>query len=167
MITPHPDLPVDFDVSAVIPSFLAEQKGVPIPLVRKPKPAGTGFATNRKCILVIDDEEAIADSLAEILNHGGYDAHAFYSGNEAIESARKQCPDMVLSDVIMPKLNGIDTVLAITRICPRTRIVLFSGQAGTTDLLKNARAQGHNFELLPKPVHPEQLLKRLSKKEQP
>jgi len=166
MITPHPDLPVDLDVSAAIPSFFGDQKGGPIPPVRKAQPAGTGFATTRKCILVIDDEEAIADSLTEILSNGGNDAHACYSGNEAIESARNQCPDMVLSDVIMPKLNGIDTVLVITKICPQTRILLFSGQAGTTDLLENARAQGHNFELLHKPVHPEQLLKRLSKKEQ-
>ena len=161
MITMHPDLPVDLDFSAVIPSFLREEKGGAIPFVRKPQPVETGPATNRKRILVIDDEQAIADSLSEILNDSGYDAHACYSGNEAIEFARKQCPDMVLSDVIMPRLNGIDTALAIKKICPRARIVLFSGQAGTTDLLESARAQGHKFELLPKPVHPEQLLKRL------
>ena len=113
--------------------------------------------------MVIDDETEIADSLAEILSAHGYDAVAFYSGKTAIDFARKQCPDLVVSDVIMPKMNGVDTVLAIREMCPDTRILLFSGQAGTSDVLAKARAQGQEFELLSKPIHPDQLLKRLSK----
>jgi CheY-like chemotaxis protein len=62
----------------------------------------------------------------------------------------------------MPKLNGVDTVLAIRELCPSTKILLFSGQAGTTNILEAARAEGHEFEMLPKPIHPEQLLKKLS-----
>jgi PleD family two-component response regulator len=55
--------------------------------------------------LVIDDEKSIADSLTEILVAVGYNALAFYNGHAAIEFARKKCPDVVLSDVVMPKLN--------------------------------------------------------------
>jgi CheY-like chemotaxis protein len=62
----------------------------------------------------------------------------------------------------MPKMNGVDTVLAIRELCPDARMLLFSGQAGTRDILAHARANGHEFELLPKPIHPDQLLKRLS-----
>jgi CheY-like chemotaxis protein len=115
-----------------------------------------------KRILVIDDETSVADSLAEILTNVGYDAVACYSGAAAIECARQECADAVISDVVMPKMNGIDAVLAIRGICPQVRILLFSGQAGTSDLLEKARADGHRFELLPKPIHPDQLLKRLS-----
>jgi DNA-binding NtrC family response regulator len=112
-------------------------------------------------ILVIDDEASIADSLAEILTSHGFEARAFYAGQKAVDYAREQCPDIVLSDVVMPKLNGVDTVLALREICPSIRIFLFSGQAGTGNILQRARANGHEFELLPKPLHPDKLLKKL------
>ena len=112
-------------------------------------------------ILVIDDEASIADSLVEILMSQGFEATAFYRGQSAIDFARKNCPDIVLSDVVMPKMNGVETALAIRRVCPATRILLFSGQAGTTNILEQAREGGHEFELLPKPLHPDALLKKL------
>ena len=123
-------------------------------------PSKTHGLPNR--ILIVDDECSIADSLAEILNVNGWDAIACYSGVDAIEYARKRCPDIVISDVVMPKLNGIETVLAIRELCPTAKILLFSGQAGTTDILREARAKGHNFELVPKPIHPDLLLKKIS-----
>ena len=112
-------------------------------------------------VLVVDDEKLVADSLSEILKRFHYDAVAFYNGEAAIEAARRQCPDFVLSDVMMPRLNGVETVLRIQEICPGTRILLLSGNAATADLLKQARSKGHDFELLAKPVHPEELLRRL------
>jgi len=117
--------------------------------------------TNAK-IIVIDDERFIADTLAKILNNFGYDASAHYDGPSALEAARRECPNIVLSDVIMPKLNGVETALAIRELCPKVRVFLISGQAGTADLLQKARAEGHHFELLSKPLHPEELLKRLA-----
>ncbi|HMC29584.1 MAG TPA: response regulator [Candidatus Angelobacter sp.] len=119
---------------------------------------------NGQRILVIDDEASIADSLAEILSEYGYQALAFYDGHAAIAATREKCPDLVLCDVIMPQLNGVDTVLAIRELCSTARILLFSGQATTTDILEKARAQGHWFEVLPKPIHPNELLKRLATK---
>jgi CheY-like chemotaxis protein len=115
-----------------------------------------------KHIVVVDDEVNIAESLSEILAGHGYDARAFYSGLDAIDYCHEQCPDIVVADVVMPKLNGVDTVLAIREFCPETRILLFSGQAGTADILARARARGHEFELLPKPIHPDRLLKALA-----
>jgi CheY-like chemotaxis protein len=113
-------------------------------------------------VLVIDDEVIIADTLAEILTSHGFEAHAFYAGQSAIEFARRQCPDIVLSDVVMPRLNGVETVLAIREICPSTRILLFSGQAGVSiNILERAREKGDDFELLPKPLHPDKLLENL------
>lgn len=114
-----------------------------------------------KRVLVVDDEDLVADSVAEILKEHGFDAHAAYSGTQAIDLAHERCPDILMSDVLMPRLNGVQTALAIREICPRVRILLFSGQAGTVDILKRARSQGHDFELLPKPIHPDQLLKKL------
>jgi DNA-binding response OmpR family regulator len=130
----------------------------------KPQFDPAKFQGNGQRILVIDDETSIADSLAEILTDYGYDAVAFYDGHAAIAATQKMCPDLVLCDVVMPRLNGVDTVLAIRELCSTARIFLFSGQATTTDILEKARAQGHLFEVLPKPIHPDELLKKLAKK---
>jgi len=130
----------------------------------KPQFDPSKFQGNGRRIMIIDDEASIADSLAEILSDCGYEAHAFYDGHAAIAATREMCPDLVLSDVVMPRLNGVDTVLAIRELCPTTRIFLFSGQATTTDILEKARAQGHFFEVLPKPIHPNELLIKLATK---
>jgi DNA-binding NtrC family response regulator len=163
------------DTAARLPSFLApkilssepaDTRGARLDLSQTQSKAQSKTQSRtqaaRKRVLVIDDEPSIADSLTEILIGHGYDALAFHSGRTAIDSARDCCPDLVISDVVMPKLNGVDTVLAIRERCPSTKILLFSGQAGTTNILEAARAEGHEFEMLPKPIHPEQLLKKLS-----
>jgi CheY-like chemotaxis protein len=112
-------------------------------------------------ILVVDDEMLIADTLVQILNRNGFVATAAYSGAAAIERVRVEQPDLVLSDVMMPNIDGIEAAIAIRELSPRTRIVLISGQAATMEILSRARARGHDFELLPKPIHPTQLLKHL------
>jgi DNA-binding NtrC family response regulator len=121
-----------------------------------------GTTSEAHRVLVIDDEADIADSLTDILILHGYDAVAFHDGLSAIESARSHCPDIVVSDVVMPKLNGVDTVAAIYEFCPEVRVVLLSGQALTMDILEKARAAGRDFEVLPKPIHPYLLLKKIS-----
>jgi CheY-like chemotaxis protein len=68
---------------------------------------------------------------------------------------------MLISDVIMADLNGIDAAIRIRSLLPTIKILLFSGQAATADLLEKARAQGYEFEILAKPVHPQDLLNRL------
>jgi hypothetical protein len=59
-------------------------------------------------------------------------------------------------------MNGIDLAIRMESLLPDCRILLFSGQASTVDLLASARAMGHNFTTLSKPVHPTELLKRVS-----
>lgn len=112
-------------------------------------------------VLVADDERVIADTLAIILNQSGFRATAVYSGERAVEVAETLQPDMVISDVIMTDLNGIDAAIRIRKMLPSCKILLFSGQAATADLLDRARGQGHEFEILAKPVHPQDLLARL------
>ncbi len=111
-------------------------------------------------VLVADDERVIADTLAMILNQSGFDARAVYSGEKALELASAFEPDMLISDVIMADLNGIDAAIRMRELLPGIKILLFSGQAATADLLEKARAQGYEFEILAKPVHPQDLLSR-------
>jgi len=112
-------------------------------------------------VLVVDDERVIADTLATILNQNGFDASAVYTGTAAVDSARSSHPDLVISDVIMQDMNGIEAAIRIRQMLPTCKILLFSGQAATADLLEKARAQGHQFEILAKPVHPQDLLAKL------
>ena len=112
-------------------------------------------------VLVADDEKVIADTLAIILNQNGYDATAVYTGTSAVDRARDTRPDLVISDVIMPDMNGIDAAIKIRSFLPGCKILLFSGQAATADLLEDARTRGHEFEILAKPVHPQDLLQKL------
>jgi CheY-like chemotaxis protein len=140
-------------------AFGSSAKGVAAPSGQRSVAIAGGKVRLR--VLVVDDEDLIADSVAEILNRNGYDATARYSGKTAIQYVEEECPDIVVSDVIMPDYNGIQLARAVHLLCPETRIVLLSGNIATSDLLHRAYREGQTFELLAKPVHPVELLKAL------
>jgi CheY-like chemotaxis protein len=112
-------------------------------------------------IIVVDDEPIIADTLVNILAGEGHDALAVSHGESAIKWAKLVLPDAIISDVIMPGMDGIETAKAIMKLLPNCRIILFSGQTAGVDLLAKARAEGYFFEVLPKPINPEVLLEKL------
>ena len=113
-------------------------------------------------IIVVDDEPIIADTLVNILTGEGHDALAVSHGESAIKWAKMVLPDAVISDVIMPGMNGIETAKAIMQSLPNCRIILFSGQTASVDLLAQARAEGYAFEVLAKPINPDKLLEKLN-----
>ena len=117
--------------------------------------------TRRPRILVVDDERVIADTVAEILEGAGFQAATAYDGWNALQVAGVLQPDYLLSDVLMPMMNGVDLAMAIRKMYPAARILLFSGQAGITEILRAAQDQGFYFELIPKPIHPLSLIARL------
>ena len=119
------------------------------------------LASNKPKVLVADDERVIADTLVMILNQSGFDARAAYSGENALELASTFEPEMLIFDVIMDGMNGIDAAICIREILPAIKVLLFSGQAATADLLDKARTQGYEFDILTKPVHPQDLLSRM------
>lgn len=112
-------------------------------------------------VLIVDDEHLIADTLAEILSDKGFEASAVYNPRHAIERIRELCPDIVITDVLMPGMNGIELAKQVRNTCPDTRILLVSGQAGTAELVEKAKREGYSFEMLAKPIGPDALLKRL------
>jgi CheY-like chemotaxis protein len=109
-------------------------------------------------VFVVDDEHGIAQTLATILNQMGLEATAFTNPLEVLKIAQNQSPDLLISDVMMPELSGIELAIQIKSHCPNCKILLFSGQAATADLLGAAREKGYHFELLAKPIHPADLL---------
>ena len=119
----------------------------------------------RPRILVVDDEKLIVDTLAEILQNAGFHVAAAYDGWTALEAARLFHPDYLLSDVLMPKMNGVELAIAIKKMHPAAKIVLFSGQAGISDILQSGQQHGLQFELIAKPIHPLKLIQRLKDQE--
>jgi CheY-like chemotaxis protein len=121
----------------------------------------TSTTASKPRVLVADDEQVIANTLAIILNQAGFEARAVFSGEKAVEALDTFQPNMLISDVIMTGMTGIEAAIITRQKLPTCKILLFSGQAATADLLEKARAQGHEFEILAKPVHPTDLLAKL------
>jgi CheY-like chemotaxis protein len=112
-------------------------------------------------VMVVDDEPLVADTILEILKEDGIDGFAFSSGQDALTWFHRIKPDAVIMDVIMPGISGIAAAIEIRKMSSDCRVILFSGQSSTADLLNEARLQGHRLEVLEKPIKPEVLLAKL------
>jgi CheY-like chemotaxis protein len=115
-----------------------------------------------KRILVVDDERVIADTLSEIFRKIGYEAFTAYNGQHGLEAARKLAPNLVLSDVMMPDLDGVSMAMAIKNARPEVKILLFSGVASTVELLHDAKEKGFHFEILQKPIAPDEIVRKVA-----
>lgn len=120
------------------------------------------YLKERPVILIVDDERVIADTLSIILSKSGFDTHTAYDGPSALDIALEVTPNLLISDVVMPGMSGVDLAITLADAIPQCKVLLFSGQAATVDLLEKARLTGHNFTTLSKPIHPTDLLKRIS-----
>lgn len=113
----------------------------------------------RPVILVVDDEPMIADTMSEILRRSGYDAVSVYDAEAALESVLARPPHMVISDVSLPGMNGIELGLSIRRMYPECKVVLSSGHSRSGELLTSALSTDDEFSFLQKPVQPKELLR--------
>jgi|HubBroStandDraft_2_1064218.scaffolds.fasta_scaffold155775_1 CheY-like chemotaxis protein len=122
----------------------------------------TSEKSHRPLVLVVDDETVITDTMTLILNRQGYSAVAAYDGESAIQSALLNPPQLVISDVMMPSMNGIEVGVTIRRIFPDCKVILMSGQSASSDLIAAALSAGNHFVFLQKPVHPHVLLQHVA-----
>ena len=109
-------------------------------------------------ILVVDAESLTANALAEILRRNGYATEAANDGNGALKSALLSPPDLVITDVVLPGMSGVQLAITIKRVYPDCRILLYSGQASTPELIRSPHWAPYDFTLLSKPVRPQDLL---------
>ena len=119
--------------------------------------------SKRLRIFVVDDEPIIAFTLATILESAGYTARSFTDPLEALRAAETNCPNYLISDVVMPVLNGVDLGVQFKAIYPQVKVLLFSGLLSSTQLQEDARQKGHAFDVLSKPIHPTQLLEAIER----
>lgn len=112
-------------------------------------------------VLVVDDEPTIVSTICMILDASGFDVVGVNSGYAAIARVGDFCPDLLLSDIKMPGMNGFETGVEIKKLCPDCRLLFFSGYSDVSGMAEALRDSGHRFELLPKPLHPNVLLDKI------
>jgi CheY-like chemotaxis protein len=113
-------------------------------------------------ILIVDDQVALADTLRQILERHGYECAMAHTGKQALDKLTSFYPDLVLSDVIMPGMDGIEFARVAQNVLPGCPILLCSGNATTQELIENAEADGESVIVLPKPIAPRDLLAQIS-----
>jgi len=109
-------------------------------------------------VLVVDDEPLIANTLVAILRKQNYAATAAYNAEEALAIARIIPPDYLITDILMPRMSGIDLAIAIKESTPDCKVLLFSGHVNVTQLQDDPRCADYDFPILSKPIHPDLLL---------
>ena len=116
---------------------------------------------NRAVAFVVDDEDIIASTLELILIAQGFDARSFVDPVDALLASESVTPSLLLTDVLMPGMTGIELAIRVTQRYRDCKVLLFSGQAGTTEMCAIAQLKGHNFPMLTKPVHPHALIDKI------
>jgi CheY-like chemotaxis protein len=112
-------------------------------------------------ILVVDDSQTIALTLSAILQEHGYETATAFSGAEAITKAAGFLPDLLVSDVCMGAMNGIEAASRITARLPGCKVLFLSGQASMSDVL-NAAPERLVYSFISKPIHPLDLLNAIA-----
>lgn len=115
-------------------------------------------------VLIADDEIMIANTLGLILRQGGYDCQVAYSGRAALEQSATFQPGLLISDVIMPDMNGVEVAIRVREQLPTCQVLLLTGQAAAVELMQRARDAGHDFDILNKPIHPDELLRWVARR---
>lgn len=117
----------------------------------------------RDIVYVVDDEPAIARTAALILSGGGFDARPFTDPVAALKAARIEAPNLLLSDVIMPGLNGFELSTEVVEGCPECKVLLFSGNPSARETYA-ATPTEKGWEVLIKPIAPVDLLQAIRTK---
>ena len=112
-------------------------------------------------ILVIDDEAIIHESCGRVLKEEGYEVETALSGREALEKLKEKRYDLVLSDIKMPGMSGVETLEKMRKDIPDITVVMFTGYS-SVDTARDSMKLGA-FDYIPKPFTPEELLSVVKK----
>lgn len=115
-------------------------------------------------VLVIDDDDDVRSVLQDVLTRNGYDVTGAADGNQGLEQLRRKTYDIVITDILMPEKEGIETIIELRKNWPKTRILAISGggvgSAGT--YLTLAEKLGAHMALT-KPIRIQTLLDAMKK----
>jgi DNA-binding NtrC family response regulator len=117
----------------------------------------------RPVALIVDDEPVITETLAAILNSNGLTAITALDGLQALETALAIPPEILITDLSMPHMDGLELAIEITRAIPDCEVILSSGHGSSCDLAERMSVLQCDFTMLVKPVHPADLLDEVFK----
>jgi len=106
-------------------------------------------------ILVVDDDAAIRELFSELLQRWGYDVEQTGDGHDALKLVTERHPDVIISDLVMPKLDGLALTRALREESPDTPVIIITGK-GTIDAAVEAVREGV-FDFVEKPLDPARL----------
>jgi response regulator NasT len=115
-------------------------------------------------LMVLDDDNAIRQTWTIIFRQHGYEVVPVDRGAAAIEATHLRAPDLLLADIHLPDMSGIEVARRVHQIAPACHILFISGDSGSSGALDEARAQGISFEVLPKPISPADLIRRIDER---
>lgn len=110
-------------------------------------------------ILVVDDEAAVRDTLRCCFEDAGYDVHAVGSGEEALQRLRRVPSDVLLTDIVMPGIDGIEVLRRARVLAPRTPVILITGHATVETAVEALR--GGAADYISKPFHVDDVCQRV------
>jgi DNA-binding response OmpR family regulator len=116
---------------------------------------------HRPVVMIVDDERLIADTLSAIFAKCGFATLTAYDAPSALEEAKLCAPEILIADVALPGMNGVELAIALVEAVPACKVLLFSAHAGAAELVMDAREKGHEFLFLAKPVHPAVVVTRV------
>ena len=112
---------------------------------------------SKASILVVDDEKIIHESCGRILHEEGYEVETALSGAEALEKLKKKRYDLILSDIMMPGMNGVETLAKMKQEIPDITVVMFTGYSSVATARDSMKLGAVDY--LPKPFTPQELLR--------
>lgn len=117
---------------------------------------------DKPVLMVLDDDTAVRHTWTIIFRQQGYDVVPVERGEEAIAAAHERAPDLLLADIRLPDMTGIEAARRVRQIAPSCHVLLISGDGESSEALEIARAEGTDFEVLPKPISPPDLIQRIA-----
>ena len=111
-------------------------------------------------VLIVDDEKELAEVVAEQLAHAGYETGLAFDGVEAVLAVLDISWDIVLMDVRMPRLDGINALRIIRKLAPEVPVIMYSGQVGKADMIESIRLGA--YACLTKPIVIDDVIKSIS-----
>lgn len=112
-------------------------------------------------ILVVDDEPVARQSLSDILRLEGYNVSAVANGEQAVEHVRNHAVDLIVLDLKMPGMNGLDVVQVVNQLSPDTEIILLTAFGSMESAVEALRQRVHDYLL--KPASPSQILESVKR----
>ena len=114
-------------------------------------------------VLVVDDEPLVADTLGLIFRRRGFDCQVAYSGAEAIERVRSFTPSLLLLDLNMPGMSGLEVARSLAVSHPECRLLMMTGHySKLPEAHEYASGLRHPIGFATKPVQPDALLQQAS-----